>query len=60
MGKVKLTQLKSDIKRPQRQKDTLRALGLGKINRSNILENNAQVQGMIAKVTHLINIEQIA
>ena len=60
MGKVKLTQLKSDIKRPQRQKDTLRALGLGKINRSNILEHNAQVQGMIAKVTHLIRIEQIA
>jgi large subunit ribosomal protein L30 len=60
MGKVKITQLKSDIKRPQRQKDTLRALGLGKINRSNILENNAQVQGMIAKVTHLIRIEQIA
>lgn len=60
MGKVKITQVKSDIKRPQRQKDTLQALGLGKINRSNILENNAQIQGMIAKVTHLIRIEQIA
>jgi large subunit ribosomal protein L30 len=60
MAKVKLTQIKSDIKRPQRQKATLQALGLGKINRSNILENNEQVQGMINVVNHLITVEEIA
>jgi large subunit ribosomal protein L30 len=59
MSKIKITQVKSDIKRPQRQKDTLLALGLGKINRSNVLENNVQVQGMVAKVAHLINIEHL-
>lgn len=60
MSKVKITQVKSVIKRPQRQKDTMLALGLGKINRSNVLEVNDQVQGMINKVTHLITIEEIA
>ena len=60
MAKVKLTQIKSDIKRPRRQKDTLQALGLGKINRSNILEKNDQVQGMINVVNHLITVEEIA
>lgn len=60
MSKVRITQVKSVIKRPQRQKDTLLALGLGKINRSNVLEVNDQVQGMINKVTHLITIEEIA
>ena len=60
MSKVRITQVKSVIKRPQRQKDTLQALGLGKINRSNVLEVNDQVQGMINKVTHLITIEEIA
>jgi large subunit ribosomal protein L30 len=59
MSKIKVTQIKSDIKRPQRQKDTLIALGLGKINRSNVLENNVQIQGMVAKVAHLINVEQL-
>jgi large subunit ribosomal protein L30 len=60
MAKVKLTQIRSDIKRPQRQKDTLKALGLGKINRSNILEKNDQLQGMINVVNHLITVEEIA
>lgn len=59
MGKVKITQVRSDIKRPQRQKDTLVALGLGKINRSQIVETNPQIQGMIDKVAHLITIEQV-
>ena len=60
MSKIKITQIKSVIKRPQRQKDTLLALGLGKINRSNVIEVNDQVQGMLNKVTHLITIEEIA
>ncbi len=60
MGKIKITQVKSQIKRPQRQKDTLRALGLGRINQSNIVDDSVQVKGMIAKVTHLITIEPIA
>lgn len=59
MSKVKITQIKSYIDRPQRQKDTIHALGLGKINRSKIVEVNPQVQGMINAVAHLLTIEKI-
>ena len=59
MSKVKITQIKSHIDRPKRQKDTILALGLGKINRSKIVENNAQMQGMINTVAHLISVESI-
>ena len=59
MSKVKITQVKSHIDRPQRQKDTILALGLGKINRSKIVEINPQVQGMINAVAHMLTIENI-
>jgi len=59
MSKVRITQIKSHIDRPQRQKDTIFALGLGKINRSKIVEANPQVQGMINAVAHLISVEDI-
>ena len=59
MSKVKITQIKSHIDRPQSQKDTVKALGLGKINRSKIIEINPSVQGMIDKVAHLVSIENI-
>jgi len=59
MSKVRITQIKSHIDRPQRQKDTIFALGLGKINRSKIVEANPQVQGMINAVAHLISVENI-
>lgn len=59
MAKVKVTQVKSFIDRPKSQKDTIIALGLGKINRSKVHEVNPQIQGMIAKVAHLISVENI-
>ena len=59
MSKVRITQIKSHIDRPQRQKDTIAALGLGKINRSKVVEVNAQVQGMINAVAHLLTVENI-
>lgn len=59
MAKVKITQIKSHIDRPQGQKDTLKALGLGKIRRSKIIEATAPVQGMIDKVAHMLSIEII-
>lgn len=59
MAKVKVTQVKSFIDRPQDQKDTIKALGLGKINRSRVHESNPQIQGMIAKVAHLITVQNI-
>ena len=59
MSKIKVTQIKSHIDRPQRQKDTIYALGLGKINRSKVFEINPQVQGMINAVAHLVTVENI-
>lgn len=57
MGKVKITQVKSLIDRPKRQKETMKALGLRKINHSVVHEVSPQIQGMINKVSHLIKIE---
>jgi large subunit ribosomal protein L30 len=57
MGKVKITQVKSLIDRPKRQKETMKALGLRKINHSVVHEASPQIQGMINKVSHLIKIE---
>lgn len=59
MARIKVTQIKSHIDRPQRQKDTLLALGLGKINKSKEMDVNAQIQGMIDKVAHLVSVEKI-
>ncbi len=59
MKKVKVTLIKSRIDRPERQKRTLTALGLGRISSSNELALTPQVEGMIAKVAHLIKVEEI-
>jgi len=59
MSKVRITQVKSIIDRPERQKLTIKALGLGKINRSVEKENSDAIAGMIRKVSHLVKIEEI-
>lgn len=59
MAKVKITQVKSTIKRPEVQKRTIQALKLGKINRSVELELNPQIQGMINKVSHLVEVTKL-
>ena len=59
MAKVKITQIKSTIDKPQVQKRTIQALGLGKINRSVEVENTPQIQGMIRKVNHLIVVSEL-
>lgn len=56
MGKVKLKQIKSIIGASQRQKDTMKALGLGKINREVEHEATLQIVGMVNKVSHLITV----
>jgi len=58
MAKVKITQVKSLIDRPRRQKDTIKALGLKKMNDSVVKEVTPQIQGMINKVAHLVEVEE--
>ncbi len=59
MAKVRVTQKKSKIDRPKRQKATLEALGLRKINMSVEHELTPQVEGMINKVKHLVTVEHL-
>ena len=59
MAKVKITQVRSTIKRPQVQKKTIEALKLGKINRTVEVELTPQIQGMINKVSHLVEVTEI-
>ncbi len=58
MTKLKITQVKSVIDRPKRQKDTMRALGLKKMNQSVVKDATPSVVGMIEKVAHLLKIEE--
>lgn len=59
MLKLKVTQVKSSIKRTQTQKLTLSSLGLGRIGKSAVHETTPSIQGMINKVQHLITVEEV-
>ena len=59
MAKIKITQVKSAIDRPERQKKTIVALGIRKLNVPVIKEDSDQIQGMITKVKHLVTVEKI-
>jgi large subunit ribosomal protein L30 len=59
MKKVKITQVKSAIDRPESQKLTLKALGLNKMNASKEVEATPQILGMIRKVEHLVSVEEV-
>jgi large subunit ribosomal protein L30 len=56
---LKITQVRSGIKRPRDQKDTLRALGLGRMHRTVIKTANPALVGMVAKVSHLVLVEEV-
>lgn len=59
MSKIKVTLVKSTIKRPHDQKDTVKALGLTKLNSSVEKEATPQILGMVEKIKHLIKIETV-
>jgi len=60
MKKIKITLVKSGIDRPERQKLTLQALGLNKLNSTKEVEATDQILGMIRKVDHLVKVEELA
>ncbi len=57
--KLKVTLVKSTIAALPKHKKTVAALGLGKVNSSNELPNNAATKGMIDQVKHLVKVEEI-
>ncbi len=59
MAKIKIKQVRSKINRPERQKRTLQALGLRKMNQTVEVEATPQILGMVNKVKHLIDVEEI-
>jgi len=59
MAKIRITKRRSSIGATERQKATLQALGLGKIDSVAEHTENDQIKGMVRKVSHLISIEKI-
>ena len=56
---LRVTQVRSGIGRKPPQRGTLRALGLGRIGKSNMLADRPDVRGMVAKVSHLVKVEEV-
>lgn len=59
MGQLKITKVRSVIKRPKNQKLTMEALGLRKTGHTVILEDTPQLRGMINVVKHLVSVEEV-
>jgi large subunit ribosomal protein L30 len=57
MAQVTIRQVKSIIDRPENQKKTMKALGLGKINKTITVEGTPQILGMIQKIQHLVEVK---
>ncbi len=58
MSTVKLTQVKSQIGQSESHRGTLRALGLGRIGKTNELKESPELAGMLRKVAHLVRVER--
>jgi len=56
--KIKITMVKSYIGRPQKQRQILRGMGLGKLNKTVLLDDTPEIRGMIRKVSHLVFVEE--
>jgi large subunit ribosomal protein L30 len=59
MAKLRVTQRRSVIHRPRDQKATVRALGLHRIGHSVVKEDRPEIRGMIAKVRHLVEVQEV-
>ncbi len=60
MAELKITQVRSSIGRPPKQRGTLRALGLKRINHTVVKEDRPEIRGMLAVVSHLVRVEEAA
>ena len=60
MAQIKITQVRSVIDRTKKQKDTMKALGLRKINHSVVHESSPQILGMVNKINHLVEVEHLS
>lgn len=58
-GKLEVTQTGSPIRRQKFQAQCLTGLGLGKLNRSKVLEDTPSIRGLINKVSHLVDVKEV-
>ena len=58
MAQIAVTQVKSSISTKPKHRGTLRALGLGRIGKRNVLPDRPEIRGMIAKVPHLVQVSE--
>jgi large subunit ribosomal protein L30 len=56
MADIRVTQVRSAIGSKPKHRGTLRALGLGRIGKSNVLPDRPEIRGMIARVPHLVDV----
>ena len=59
MDKLRITQLRSSIGTKQAQSATLKSLGLNKIRQNVVKDDSPQIRGMIAKIIHLVSVEEM-
>ena len=59
-SELKVTQVRSGIGTKPKHRGTLRALGLGRIGKSNVLPDRPEIRGMIARVPHLVDVEEVS
>ena len=59
MAELKVTQIKSGIGTKPKQRGTLRALGLGRIGKCNTLPDRPEIRGMLARVPHLVDVQEV-
>ena len=60
MASLRVTQIRSSIGTKPKQRGTLRALGLRRLGQSNDLPDRPEIRGMLAKVPHLVSVEEVA
>jgi large subunit ribosomal protein L30 len=58
-GRLKVTQTRSLIGRPKPQRDTVRSLGLKRINHAVVTDDRPEIRGMLRKVSHLVRVEEV-
>ena len=59
MSNLKITQVRSTIRRNEKQKRTIKALGLGKLHKTVVHKDVPQIRGMIHMVSHLVTVEEV-
>jgi len=60
MADLEVVQVRSAIGSKPNHRATLKALGLGRIGKSNVLPDRPEIRGMIAKVPHLVDVEEVS